>query len=96
MQPKQLDKLLRGVANKKRLEIVALLLDGRPRAVSDIAGDISLSFKSTSKHLHRMEGVGLLDRAQVGSTVQYRLVRPPGGPVRALIEFVRRALDDDA
>lgn len=61
---KDAEGLLKSVANKKRLTILQLLLYEGEKPVSEIAQRIKLSFKSTSKHLLRLERAGFITRSQ--------------------------------
>jgi len=58
------ENLLKSVANKKRLVILQLLFYEGEKPVSEIAQRIKLSFKSTSKHLLRLERAGFITRRQ--------------------------------
>ncbi|MBP6905035.1 MAG: winged helix-turn-helix transcriptional regulator [Candidatus Pacebacteria bacterium] len=75
MDEKHLEKILKALANKRRLSILKYL-KSKPRAsVGTIAGAIKLSFKSTSKHLSVLANVELLEKEQVGLTVYYKVKR---------------------
>ena len=73
MNRKNLEKLLKAVANKRRLAILNYLAKGKEANVGDIAEHINLSFKSTSRHLSTLIAVDLLDREQRSLEVFYRL-----------------------
>ena len=72
---KDLELVLKSLANKRRIEIFTFLqLKGR-RSVVVIAKEIKLSFRSTSKHLQLMYRAGLLAREQDGLVVWYSIDR---------------------
>lgn len=71
---KELAKQIRAVANERRLKIIRMLLRGS-LTVSDMARQLKLSFRSTSRHLQVMKQAGYLDTEQVGLSVFYRLRR---------------------
>ncbi len=48
---RELEKQLKALANRRRLAILKYLKSKREASVGDIAEEINLSFKSTSKHL---------------------------------------------
>ena len=57
------ERVLKALANRKRLEILRLLKVGKEEfGVSEIARRIRLSVKSTSRHLIRLEQVGLIKK----------------------------------
>lgn len=66
---KELEKNLKALANARRLAIIRYLLRKKKATVGDIAEEIKLSFKSTSRHLAVLSGAGILAREQVGLEV---------------------------
>ncbi len=73
---KQLERILKGLANRRRLAIVRLLMKEKELAVADIARAIRLSFTSTSKHLALLRQLDVVDRRQESLSVYYRLASP--------------------
>jgi len=70
---KNLERLLKALANKRRLAILAYIKKSKEASVGDIARAIRLSLKATSKHLAIMTAVDLLDREQRRLQMYYRL-----------------------
>ncbi len=70
---KNLEKLLKALANKRRLAILKYLKNNKEASVSEIAEAISLSFKSTSRHIRILLSVSVLDREQRALSVYYCL-----------------------
>ena len=60
---RELEKVLKALANKRRLEILRYIKK-REAAVADVADKIKLSVKATSKHLAILFSVGILEREQ--------------------------------
>ncbi len=81
---KSAEKMLKAFANRRRLAIVKYLKRGEA-AVGDIAGEINLSFRSTSRHLAVLTAAEILEREQRSSQVYYRLVPPQNSVTRAII-----------
>ncbi len=71
----QIEKLLKALANRRRLAIVDLLRPGS-RSVSEIAAAIKLSIRATSKHLQILSKADVIDHLQTGTVRQYRLAEP--------------------
>ncbi|MEK7093489.1 MAG: metalloregulator ArsR/SmtB family transcription factor [Patescibacteria group bacterium] len=69
---KDLERILKALANKRRLAILKYLKGGRA-SVSDIAKTIKLSFKATSKHLTILTGAGVLEKEQEGLVMWHSL-----------------------
>lgn len=73
MTERETERILKAFANKRRVMIVKHLARARRASVGDIATQIKLSVRATSKHLSILAGAGILDREQVGLTVWYFL-----------------------
>lgn len=70
---KEFEIILKALANQRRLSILKFLKRQREASVREIADNIRLSFKATSKHLNILARADLLDREQRSLTVFYRL-----------------------
>lgn len=70
---KELERILKALANRRRLLILRFLKTGRESPVGDIANHINLSFKATSKHLAVLLAAHLVDRDQTGTKMFYRI-----------------------
>lgn len=73
MKEKEVERILKALANKRRLAIIKYLRSNRRASVGDIAEAIKLSFKATSKHLLILDHVDLVEKEQIGLTVIYFL-----------------------
>ena len=81
----ELEKTLKAVANKRRLAILHALQNNKKGiSVGTIAGQIKLSFRSTSKHLAILYGTGLLEREQK-STLMFYIITPKGSKTFATL-----------
>ena len=76
---KELEKKLKAIANLRRLQILKYLKSQREAPVQEVAGQIHLSFKATSRHLRSLFLADFLEREQRGIYVYYRLTKnvPP-------------------
>ena len=70
---KALERIFKALANRRRLEILRVLKSGKKISVGDIAHEIKLSFKATSKHLGILYGVGFIDKEQESLMIRYFL-----------------------
>lgn len=68
-----MEKQLKALANKKRLEILAYLKKEKKASVWEIADKIDLSLKSTSRHLAILRSVDLVKGSYVGKEKIYCL-----------------------
>ncbi len=73
MKEKQLEKIFKGLANRRRIIVILYLKKKREASVSDIAAELKLSIKSTSKHLSVLSAAGFLERDQRSSQVFYSI-----------------------
>jgi len=64
MSEKELEKVLKALANKRRLAILKFIKKSNRASVGEIAGAIKLSFKATSKHLLILSNVDILEKEQ--------------------------------
>lgn len=81
---KNLEKILKALANRRRLAILSVLMKLKEMNVADIAEEINLSFKSTSRHLAVLSGLDILEKEQRRLYMFYRL----GKTHFSLIKFV--------
>ena len=72
MELKELERLLKALANKRRLAILRFLKKNGEANVTEIAEVIKLSVKSTSRHLAVLFSADLVDREQRSLEVYYR------------------------
>lgn len=70
---KELERILKSLANKRRLAIVGYLKKEKEATVGDIANKIRLSFKATSKHLGILAAADIVEKEQRGLQMWYRL-----------------------
>lgn len=70
---KKLEKILKAVANRRRVAILAYLKQEKEVKVGDIAEHIHLSFNATSKHLGVLFAANLVDKDQRSLEMWYRL-----------------------
>jgi DNA-binding transcriptional ArsR family regulator len=81
----------RVLANRKRLQTLALLSRQPNQTVSAVAERMSLSMPAASQYLRALEARGLLICRRVGGRVEYRLsAGTRGGAAGDIIEALRR------
>ena len=88
MTEKELEKVLKALANRRRLAILKYLKGRHQASVGEIAGAIKLSFRATSKHLAILSAVDILDKEQHGLQIYYRLadsLPPSATPIISLV-----------
>lgn len=88
MSIKELEKILKAVANRRRLAIVKFLKENREVSVGDIAREIKLSFRATSKHLVILSAVDITEKDQRGLQVFHRLAKESKPLMRHLVSMI--------
>ena len=82
---RDLEKIFKALGNRRRLSILRILKKDGKLSVGDIASEIDMSIKATSKHVAILAGAGLLDREKHGLGVWY-------GISNDLVETSRKVL----
>lgn len=82
----QASRLLKALANDRRLMILCLLAEGE-RSVGDINALVDLSQSALSQHLAVLREEGLVQTRRDAQTIHYRLT---DGPARDIIGVLHR------
>ena len=82
------ERLMKAVANKRRLAILLLLKRERMLPVTDIARAIHMSVPATSKHLQILRNAGILIDRKRGLSVLYRISLEQEEVIRALLKSI--------
>jgi DNA-binding transcriptional ArsR family regulator len=85
---RETEKILKALANKRRLAILKYLNINGSAAVGDIANIVKVSFKATSKHLLIMYSADLLAKDQVGLNTMYSLQKPVDQIVKVVLSIL--------
>ena len=88
MKDKELERTLKALANRRRLAILRCLKKDEEAAVGDIAEEINLSLKATSKHLAILAAADLVEREQRSLMMFYRLAPEQKPPSRHIISLL--------
>lgn len=73
MNEKELEKVFKSLANKRRIIILKFIKKSGRASVGDVSKAIKLSFKATSKHLIILSNVDFLEKEQNGLEVFYSI-----------------------
>ncbi len=83
-------RLFKAVANKRRVEILRLLLDEGEKNVSEVSQRLKISFVSASRHLLQLERVNLLKNRQENLWVYYSVNDNPPLDAKKLLELIKK------
>ena len=70
---RELERVMKAVANRRRIAILKYLKSVKEASVGDIAEEIGLSFKATSKHLAILAAAEMVERTQRSLQMFYRI-----------------------
>lgn len=85
---KELEKTLKALANGRRLAIIKFLQNTKEATVGEIADNINLSFKATSRHLNVLANADILEKEQRSLQMFYRLPRKLSSIIKSVISFL--------
>ena len=66
-------KILKATANERRVRILQMLLEREKLVVNKICKELKISYPLTSKHLAKLESVGLVKKRQENLWVYYSI-----------------------
>ncbi len=84
-----LEKILKALANKRRLAILKYLYSHKEATVGEIADNIKLSLKATSKHLGLLYAVDIVEKEQRSLQMWYRLA----GQLNPIVKHISNSLE---
>ena len=85
---KDLEKQLKALANRRRLAIVKFLKKSSKASVGDIAKEIKLSFKSTSRHLAILLAADIVEKEQINLHMFYSVYPSLASVSKNIINFL--------
>jgi len=85
---RELEKILKALANRRRLAILKYLKENREAPVGEIAGEINLSFRATSKHLGILAACDIVEKDQRSLQVFYCLAPTQKPAARHIISLL--------
>ncbi|MEK7596067.1 MAG: metalloregulator ArsR/SmtB family transcription factor [Patescibacteria group bacterium] len=85
---KNMEKNLKALANRRRLAILKYLRKNKEASVAELAHEIDLSFKATSKHLIILSAIDIVEKEQRSLQMFYRLSANQKPPVKYIISVL--------
>ncbi|TAL20493.1 ArsR family transcriptional regulator [Patescibacteria group bacterium] len=82
-------RIIRAFANARRIEIIKKLQTSGSFTVTGLAREIGLSFRSTSKHLQRLDNANLLESSRQANAIWYRLRESLPDLAQAVLNHLR-------
>ena len=70
---RQLERVVKGFANHRRIEIMEIIKRKPELTVADISKELNVNFKTISAHINRLAIAGLVIKRYQGSSVHHKL-----------------------
>lgn len=86
---KETERVLKALANKRRLAIVKYLKKEKEAIVGDIARAIKISFKATSKHLSILSAADIVEKEQRSLEMWYK----PSSNQHHIAKYISNSLE---
>ena len=82
---RELERIVRGFANHRRIQILEMLQKQPEMSVDEIAAFLVISYKTVSAHVHRLAVGGLVLKRNQDVSVRHRLTER----AEAILKFLR-------
>ncbi len=85
LKPRQLERIVKGFANHRRIQILQLLEKTPELSVQEISGQLKINFKTASEHIRRLALAGLVLKRNQGANVRHK----PSDLGKIILKFLR-------
>ena len=69
----KLEKIIKGFANRRRLQILELLEKESGLSVENVSMTLKMGYENTSEHLRKLHDAGLVTKHALGNNVVHRI-----------------------
>ncbi len=83
--PRELERIVKGFANHRRIQVLMLLSKKPELSVIEIAEILKSDLKNISAHVNKMAVAGLVMKRHEGNLVRHKLTKRG----KAILQFVR-------
>ena len=84
-KPRQLERVVKGFANHRRIEIMLLLEKTPELSLIEISENLDINFKTASEHIRRLAIAGLVMKRNAGASVRHALTEDG----KLILKFLR-------
>ncbi|OGI63646.1 hypothetical protein A2914_01690 [Candidatus Nomurabacteria bacterium RIFCSPLOWO2_01_FULL_41_21] len=85
LEYKKLERIIKGVANHRRIQILELLQKEPELSVQEIANNLNSEMKNISAHINKMAIAGLLMKRSDSKSIRHKLTKRGN----VILKFVR-------
>lgn len=72
---RELERIIKGFANHRRLQVLELLYKESELSVQEISGKLKSEFKNMSAHINRMAVAGLVMKRSDSKSIRHKLTK---------------------
>ncbi len=72
-KPRELERIIKGVANHRRIEILELIFKSPELSVMEISEALYINFKTASEHIRRLAIASLVIKRNEDTSVRHKL-----------------------
>lgn len=72
---REIERIVKGFANHRRVEILEFLARMPEMSVADISEQLNINFKTASEHIRRLAIAGLLIKRSDGRSIRHKLTK---------------------
>ena len=73
LKPRQMERIVKGFANHRRIQILQLLEKSPELSVQEISKELKINFKTASEHIRRLAIAGLVLKRSQAINVRHKL-----------------------
>ena len=84
-KPKQLERVVRGFSNHRRIEIMELLSKAPELSVAEISNILKINYKTGADHIRRLTISGIIMKRNAGASVRHVLTQEG----KLILKFLR-------
>lgn len=81
----QLERIMRGISNHRRIQVLELLKNKPELSILDISNQLDVNFKTISEHVKRLAATGLVLKRSDGNSVRHKVTNRG----LAILKFLR-------
>jgi predicted transcriptional regulator len=84
-KPRQLERLIRGFSNHRRIEIIELLAKSPELSVGEISDTLKINYKTGADHIRRLTIAGIIMKRSDNNAVRHALTNDG----KSILKFLR-------
>ena len=73
LKPRQLERIIKGFSNHRRIEILKLLSEKPELSVFEVSDELKTNFKTIAEHIRRLHIAGIVMKRSAGQAVRHAL-----------------------